>query len=1379
MSVDGQKVQALERGEGKILVALPRRLDPNEPTRVEVVTASNGAKMKWWQTVALQAPSIDARSIYARWTVSPPDRCRIVGGSGDLVAPGGNPSGLLALAAALRDLSAFLLRRGAGWLVLAATGTALAALFAFNFGRGAGFPWTSWIGITGAIVVAWMASQSLPFGAPHVCSASSGDAAWTFSKTITLAEGGLGLAVQLERDWVGGVWTGLWLGGAALCLLLAYAQRARPLGFGLCVALALGLAAQRAVLVAPAALLVLAGIILLAAAGVARRAHGAGRRRPVPAPAAPLPPAAPEPPVDVLPQSGFTDVRLAGLLAFAACAVAAWAGETRMPQKPLPPPPAPVLVMDRVLADVVLPPPATNGEAPGDVCVHLDLSFRAKQKGEFLLLPGRFVLTGSTVPGRAAEVIARDGSYWLRLDRPLDGKVSLDYRVATADDRGTLSAPLVLPAHVINEVRVKLPSPDWVVETPAAAYLKAGDGAAAGTARLVVAGREAPLTWRPRSRVARLEKASFFAELQTVVRAQAGLVSLTHLVRYQIAQGELQTLRFRVPTGASVTAVAGEGLGTWRFDAATGGLEAVLQRPVSGEYALRVVTQVAREGLPYEARVGELTVVDAARQRGVMAVVTDDGVQAAGGGAEGADAMYGGDFPADALQGALGDAKAEVRRAYRYQQPGAALMFAASRVAAELRATEEARVDITDERIVLTSRLALDIAKAGVFTVWLDLPDGFDIDSLTGDEVSHWDETRENGHAVAVHFTRQVQGARALNLVASRQERGRLDELALPRVAVRGALKHSGTLAVSAERGLRLSTLRREGASELNPRDLGIQQPGYLGYRLLRPDWAVQLKIEAAQPVVKAEVVQRVTVTEGQLQARCRVVYSIEHAGVKTFVLEAPQPDAALVVSGSGLARVQQVDGAKGRWEVEMQAKREGAVSLDVAYQAPYDAAAGRPVVRPLRCVGVDAQKGYIALLAGGRLEVRAGALADGLEVEDPRAIPARLGAGDLSGAALCFRATRADVELPLEVTRHDAAGLLAARVQSVELTSVLAEDGSLATLALLKIEQSSLRFLGATLPEGAEVWSAFVNGRAVRPLTENGRWLIPMTAAAGGSAEVELTYGARLSGGWLGRRKVPGPTFDLPLQHVSWRLYVPPGATCRGFGGTLNYQSGELVADAAFSPESYEQLNRVLLTAKAEKAAQVLQLGNQYVLQGRQQEAKQALEEAVAYSQGDRGLNEDARIQFQSLARQQAVVGLAARRSAMKIRNNTAQQQDLEQAQQYNGGNFSSDFSRQVQQSLGAKEKDSLEAVADKLLEQQVAASGDVHPVRVTLPLEGRCLAFSRELQVQPDAPIEVEFTALSGAWLHGLAATGFGALLVGLFTAAGGLGLRRDRGA
>jgi hypothetical protein len=1385
LQVNGEKVQALERGAGKILVALPRRLDPNEPSRVAMAYATQGSKPGWRSRVDLLAPGLGAQSIYARWTVFPPLRHVIAGIHGDLTPPPRAASGVRDAAQRVALLASTLALRGTGWLALGLLAAGFAALVAFNAGRGALLSWGSWIACTLLILLSAAVFLALPFRVeaaappPPVQFAQQtapvpSTGAWTLSKPVTLSEGGLQMEVALERDWVRAsrLW-GLPIAGAAAMWLLAVRMRRKDLALpvGLCVALWAAVQVPR--LVDPVAWLVLVLVLLSLSVGLIRRSYLRGlshRRTEEP------PMTEPEP----QPAAGMADPRLLAcmaLLAVSACAVLAQTNAaTAAPQpagaqtqaKTCPPPPAPprMIEVSRAELAVDLPAPGPDLAAPMDALAELKLAFHAGETGDSLLLPKRFVMTSFEPSSRKLEVVADDDGYRLKVLRAGDYTLRVLYRAPIGESNGTWQASLWIPPHLVNEINVKMPSTEWTVDSPGCVYLRTGEGKEAAKVRIVAAGTEVPLAWRPRARVASLEQASFFAEFSTVARVRSGLLNLTHLVRFQVAQGEVQTFKFEVPAGATVTAVSGPGLGTWRFDTATRRLEAVLNKPVSGDYALKVVTQIAREGLPYDAEWHELIAMEALRQRGVIALVADDGVQVVPGEPSGCAPMFPGDFPAAALAVESGGATSEVRRAYRYQETPVALKVAASRVEPELRVAEDARVDVTDERTVLSSRLQIEIAKAGVFTVWLDLPEGFDIDALSGDEVSHWDDVREKGRAVAVHFTRQVLGMRTLNLVLSRQERSVREQIDLPRVSVRGALKHTGTLVVSAERGLRLSASRREGAAEVNPRDIGIQQPGYLAYRLLRPDWALSLKSEAAQAVVKSEVVQCVTVSEGLLHSRCRVHYNVEHVGVKTFALRAPRPGVSLAVTGPGIARVQESGTDPGRWDIELQSKREGAIAFDVVFQESYEAASGRADIRMLRTEGVESQKGYVVLLAGNRLEVKMAEQVDGLAAEDPRAVPARLGAGDLSGAALCFRATRGDIALPLLVTRHEAADQLLARVTSVELTSVLAEDGSLATSASLQLQNCQLRFLPARLPKGAVVWSVFVGGRAVRPLSEGDRLLIPTTSVAGGDARVEIMYGARLPTGWFGKREVPGPAFDLPLQNVTWRLYVPPGAWYRSFGGSLTYREGTGTPAAIFTPETYEARNRFIFTDNMRKATEVLQQGQELSKAGRQVEAKQALEEAIAYSQGDRGLNEDARIQFRSLARQQAVVGLATRRSNMKIASNAALPEDIAQSQQFNAGNFSADVGRQVEQNLGAKESDSLGLVADKLLDQQVAAAADVHPVRVTMPLEGRILTFDRELQVQPDADLRVWFTAGTGRLLNTLIALAIGLAALALFS-------------
>ena len=103
----------------------------------------------------------------------------------------------------------------------------------------------------------------------------------------------------------------------------------------------------------------------------------------------------------------------------------------------------------------------------------------------------------------------------------------------------------------------------------------------------------------------------FFCEVNTVAVFEPGVVALTSLVHYQIAQGELKSMSLEVPEGMNVTSVRAPGLSTWRYDPETRKLEAILERPTSTDFTLEVMSQVACEGVPYDVDIGSLAVEDA------------------------------------------------------------------------------------------------------------------------------------------------------------------------------------------------------------------------------------------------------------------------------------------------------------------------------------------------------------------------------------------------------------------------------------------------------------------------------------------------------------------------------------------------------------------------------------------------------------------------------------------------------------------------------------------------------------------------------------------------------------------------------------------------
>jgi hypothetical protein len=1090
----------------------------------------------------------------------------------------------------------------------------------------------------------------------------------------------------------------------------------------------------------------------------------------IPEPAPASPPAAeerfadrvPEPPPP--PETGTSGgARLPALLAMAAASLlGAWAIRAEAPAPTLPP-----AVAQRAELTITAPPPEMG--RPQTAFATLSAELDLERDRPVLLLPPSFVPAGFRGDRRLTIESTAEGQS-LRASRAGRYSIELDYLTPVVEREGAWTLQAWLPPNLRHRVRLSLPPNDWRVEAPGAVYLKSEEGNTGLNAEMLFGtAQTVEIRWRPRERLTGAEEAKWIAEVNSLWLFQPGLVQAAHALHYQIAQGELQTLVLETGPEMIVTSVSGAGLSTWRFDAEARRLEAVLERPVTGAYDLQVVEQLPRDRLPYETAFTPPAVVGAAQQRGAVALAASDAVLIRVEAVEGLSGIHLGDFglsPFEAIMNAAAASGAvEVKQAFRYPRRPASGRVRAERVTPEIRVVENSSVDISDERIVLASRLQLSIAKAAVFSVRLDLPEDFDIDTLTGEDVAHWDEVREEGRGVLVHFKRPALGERAVNLVISRMERGVEPAITVPRLVVRDAVKQTGTLALSGERGLRFVTVERDGVSEINPRDIGIPQPGYLAFRLLRPDWRVGLRTEVLEPVIRVETVQRFDVSEGLVSLQARLRLAIERTGIKILRLKSPRPGVALSVSGRNIARVQEVNAEEGIWEIELHNKVEGEYALEVSGQMPYDLAQGRAPLGGVEMLGAESQRDYIVVMSSGRLQVEALDPPADLRREDPRTIPAHFGAGDLSAAAVCYRATRPPWRFDLAARRHEAADLLAARVESVRLVTVASEDDHLVTQAHVTLQPGDLRFLEATLPEGAELWSVFVNDQPVAPLREKNACLIALSAGEDGRARVELIYSAAGRGGRFARgHAYEGPRFNLPLLDIQWEFYVPERYVYYGFGGTLRRRRDVGMEIVTFDAERYARLNDAIAQSQLHKARSVMEQGARFWREGRQQEARRALEQAVQYSQGELDLNEDARIQYRSLARQQAVVGLVNRRAALRRARNLGDEALDAQVRGFNMGNWQAEYGQRLEQNLEAKESENLNLVAEKMLEQQAAVEAELYPIRVTVPLQGRHLVFHREMEVRPGAEMRVVFRAGAGGLVRAAqtaaAALGFAAL-------------------
>ena len=69
-------------------------------------------------------------------------------------------------------------------------------------------------------------------------------------------------------------------------------------------------------------------------------------------------------------------------------------------------------------------------------------------------------------------------------------------------------------------------------------------------------------------------------------------------------------------------------------------------------------------------------------------------------------------------------------------------------VAPELRAESWQLVSLGEDRLVVATDLTVTITRSGVFRLALDVPEGLEIETATGEGLSHWTESKIDGKRV-------------------------------------------------------------------------------------------------------------------------------------------------------------------------------------------------------------------------------------------------------------------------------------------------------------------------------------------------------------------------------------------------------------------------------------------------------------------------------------------------------------------------------------------------------------------------------------------------------------------------------------------------------
>ena len=518
-------------------------------------------------------------------------------------------------------------------------------------------------------------------------------------------------------------------------------------------------------------------------------------------------------------------------------------------------------------------------------------------------------------------------------------------------------------------------------------------------------------------------------------------------------------------------------------------------------------------------------------------------------------------------------------KVFDFKQPGWELTISRRPVPRRLRSEAVILYEVTDEFMKIKTRHRLTVTGRGVFETVFEVPEGYDLrEAGPANLVAGY---RQIDNRVEINFRGEQTAPMDLELLLQKKRASGEDVVSLDPIRVKDAEEDAGNIVLAAPRALKAMEIKAEGLEAVDVRTLvrriqPFKSPDVdpvLAYRYFSPDYKALASIEKQRTKVTCQTARLVSIMPSLMRQVATLDYNVEFSATDTFQVLVPAsagedvkiegPDIKEKTHAS-FDKKTLVNGELTTWTIRLQRRIIGKYTLTVSFDSPLPVSdSGKEAlleVPTVRAADVARETGFIAVSRGENLEVRI-AESNGLESRDVKELPRQL-----SSAYLGFRYFEPKKQsLRLELIRHQMGTVLGAIIRRLHIETVLNDQREAVYEIIFEIQNNREQYLELALPEGMEIWSAFVKGAPVRPITRksDNASLIELTKSRTieSAFRVRLVLRQTLPGGDLGKsgelKFFPPAPLNIPVQRTSWKIYLPRDYEYYNFSGTMKLEVG------------------------------------------------------------------------------------------------------------------------------------------------------------------------------------------------------------------------------
>ena len=747
----------------------------------------------------------------------------------------------------------------------------------------------------------------------------------------------------------------------------------------------------------------------------------------------------------------------------------------------------------------------------------------------------------ATRNGEATQVLLRGtgaGRYALLFPEAGTHAVTLELTARIRASADGHSFELACPTVGMTTFELSVPRPEQAVDlTPrlVALPVEAAEGRTRVRARLGATPKITAL-WYPRvGQKPDMDLLTSVSNYQQI-SIRDGLVHTDVFLHHEVLRGELTELRIAVPPGHQILDVASTQAKIRKWTPVTEEKRQVVTvefiGAVRGKFVLEVHTE---RPAPAMGAVFPVSGVDTA---GIEKSTIDDPGMAIHG-IHSLDAVresgqvvltHGTDLTLNVLppRGLVriepGEVFASIRRpggrSYKYFSPRFDLRVSYEPVQPRITVDHSTRLEFRDDELRSLSRLKYTVERAGVFEWKLQLPEGLELDGVTGDAYKEHTFDKAS-RLLTVVLAQRRQGALGLTINAHREFDGEAEtvDISLPVIEPRGVVRENGTVSVYAPDAFEVIT-DEEKLSGIQPNRSG-KVAAAVGRARLASTWqytsypTAEAARQLALPVttrrrptrLSATVATTANAKQQVVDVDSKVIFTVEYAGKDTFRIRVPESvgkDAQITSAkapGGASTPVPIREKTAGdpedgfvTWTIVMQQELTGPVAFDVSWDLKTGDGEGTTVVvHPPEALDLDNENitGEVVIKKDDALEVKwpsSDTLADsGLEFIDVRELRLLPTAGSAA-----FRFHTQPVSIEISTRKFESEKVVQTVVSRALVEIVINKNGTASVRARYRLKSSERQRLRVDMPNGTSVSEVFVDQRKV------------LVEKAGGGPQVE-----------------------------------------------------------------------------------------------------------------------------------------------------------------------------------------------------------------------------------------------------------------------------------